>query len=146
MSREDTAVEYTVCYADTDAGGYVYHARFIEMAERARNQLMYKAGFSFALLAKNYDVMLIVHKVEALHHMPAFLEDRLTLRAHIARARASRSTWVTDVTRGPDLLARITMDMVALSVSARQLARHPEAFLQALELYTGAPGHQGQSG
>ena len=30
---------HDVSYADTDAGGVVYHGRYIEMAERARNPL-----------------------------------------------------------------------------------------------------------
>ena len=31
--------DFRICYADTDAGGIVYHARYIEIAERARMDL-----------------------------------------------------------------------------------------------------------
>ena len=31
---------FTIAYADTDAGGIVYHARYIEIAERARMSCM----------------------------------------------------------------------------------------------------------
>jgi acyl-CoA thioester hydrolase len=29
---------YRVCFADTDAGGIVYHARYFEMAERPQRR------------------------------------------------------------------------------------------------------------
>ncbi len=31
---------FSIAYADTDAGGIVYHGRYIEIAERARMQMM----------------------------------------------------------------------------------------------------------
>ncbi|VFR48850.1 4-hydroxybenzoyl-CoA thioesterase family active site [plant metagenome] len=132
QQRPDAGITHRVCYADTDAGGYVYHARYIEFAEHARNQLMYAAGYSFASLASAHGVMLVVHRVEAQHHLPARLEDSLSLRARIAWCRPSKSRWVTEARRGDALLATITIDMVALNVRTRELARHPEPFLAAL--------------
>jgi acyl-CoA thioester hydrolase len=135
MGSEDPTLHYTVCYADTDAGGVVYHARYIDMVERARNKLMYAAGFTFAMLAEQYQVMLIVHRVEAVYHAPAVLEDRLQLRSRLTDCRAARSVWVTDVTRDDVLIASITIEIVALHTVTRRLARHPEAFLERLSPY-----------
>jgi acyl-CoA thioester hydrolase len=132
VATEDLTLDYIVCYADTDAGGVVYHARYIEMVERARNKLMYLAGFSFATLGRQYQVMLIVHKVEAVYHAPAFLEDKLQLTSRITRCRPSRTVWVTDVTKDGVLIASITIEMVALHTVTRRLAKHPDAFLEAL--------------
>lgn len=135
MGSEDPTLHYTVCYADTDAGGVVYHARYIDMVERARNKLMYAAGFSFAMLAEQYQVMLIVHRVEAVYHAPAVLEDRLQLKSRLTECRAARSVWVTDVTRDDVLIASITIEIVALHTVTRRLTRHPEAFLERLSPY-----------
>jgi acyl-CoA thioester hydrolase len=135
MGSEDPTLHYTVCYADTDAGGVVYHARYIDMVERARNKLMYAAGFTFAMLAEQYQVMLIVHRVEAVYHAPAVLEDRLQLKSRLTDCRAARSVWVTDVTRDDVLIASITIEIVALHTVTRRLARHPEAFLERLSPY-----------
>jgi acyl-CoA thioester hydrolase len=134
-SIPDTTVTHRVCYADTDAGGIVYHARYIELVEQARNQLMYLAGFSFAGLARDHGVALIVRKVVADYRAPAFLEDELRMRSRIVQCQPSRSVWVTDVRRGEDLLATITIEMVAADPATRQLARHPEPLLQALSRF-----------
>src|SRR4051812_29724269 len=102
------------------------------MVERARNKLMNLAGFTFAMLSQQYQVMLIVHKVEAVYHAPAFLEDKLQLTSRITRCRTSRTVWVTDVTRDGLLIASITIEMVALDIVTRRLAKHPDSFLEGL--------------
>ncbi len=139
MQHDDLTIHHRVCYADTDAGGVVYHARYIEFAELARNRLMYQAGFSFASLMKEHQVQLMVHKVNAVYHAPAMLEDDITLRTAIGDCRPSRSVWVTEARRGDELLAVISLDMIAWNTGTRQLTRHPEAFLQALESYRAEP-------
>jgi acyl-CoA thioester hydrolase len=130
--NDATALHHKVCYADTDAGGVVYHARYIEMVERSRNRVMYAAGYSFAELAQAHQVMLIVHKVQATYLAPAFLEDDLSLSSRLSACRPSRTVWETEVRRGETLLATVSMDMVALDTVTRRLARMPEAFLAAL--------------
>lgn len=135
MGTEDPTLHYTICYADTDAGGVVYHARYIEMVERARNKLMNIAGFTFSMLAQEYQVMLIVHRVEAVYHAPALLEDRLQLKSRLTDCRPSRSVWVTDVRRDDVPIATVTIEMVALHTATRRLTRHPDAFLERLAPY-----------
>ncbi|MBA2672715.1 YbgC/FadM family acyl-CoA thioesterase [Ramlibacter sp.] len=136
----DTTVTHRVCYADTDAGGIVYHARYIELVEQARNRLMYQADFSFAKLAREHNIALIVRKLGADYRAPALLEDELRMRSRIALCQPSRSVWITDVRRGDTLLVTITIEMVAADLATRQLARHPDALLQALSPFLdGAP-------
>lgn len=129
---------HSVSYADTDAGGVVYHGRYIEMAERARNRLMRKAGFSFASLGERYDTMLVMHKIAATYHVPAFLEDELQLRTRVPVCKASRSVWLTEVWRQAQLVATIELQIVCVCVSTRQLARHPAPFVEALAAYRDA--------
>lgn len=134
--NDATVLHYKVCYADTDAGGVVYHARYIEMVERSRNCVMYAAGYSFAELAQAHQVMLIVHKVQANYLAPAFLEDNLSLRSHLSACRPSRTVWETEVRRSNTLLATISMEMVALDTVKRMLVRIPDAFLTALRPFS----------
>src|SRR5262249_39725964 len=138
---EDATLKYLVCYADTDAGGIVYHGRFLEMVERARNRVMYGAGLSFGQLADEYGIMLIVHRAEAVYYAPAGLEDHLELKSRLTACQASRSIWVTDVRRDNMLLARVTIEMVALDIKSRQLARHPDAVIQKLTPYVETAGN-----
>lgn len=140
MEQRDPVLHYTVCVADTDANGVVYHGRYVEMVERARNRVMNLAGFTFRTLAQRFGIMLVVHRMEAVYHAPALLDDELQLTTRLKRCQPSRSVWVTDVAREGELLATVTIEIVAVHVSTRQIVPHPSAFIDAIARYIeGAP-------
>jgi acyl-CoA thioester hydrolase len=134
--HDESQLHYKVCYADTDAGGVVYHARYIEMVERARNKVMYMAGFSFADLREKHDTVLVVHKVNGVYHAPAFLEDSLTLRTRVIVRKPSRTVWLTQVIRDDLLLATVSIEMVAIHANTRQLRPHPDRLLEKLASFS----------
>lgn len=68
-------MNYSVFYADTDAGNIVYHGRYIEMSDLARNMPMNVAEFTFSMLARQYQVMLTVRKAEAVYHTPTLQQQ-----------------------------------------------------------------------
>ena len=59
-----------VCYGDTDAGGVVYFARYLEMCERAWSNYLEKRGWDLAEKASE-GILLAVKRVEAEYHTPA---------------------------------------------------------------------------
>lgn len=127
------ALPYTVCYADTDAGGVVYHARYVEMAERARNRLLALAGFSLDMLAREYETLLVVHRLSVTYHAPARLEDELMLNAVLTDCGVARSIWFTKVMRADAELACVTAEVVALHSTTRHLRMHPSILLDRLQ-------------
>ena len=59
MSQNPHKFPFSIAYADTDAGGIVYHARYIEIAERARMNMFSdvrdaEGGFVIRDLAVKY--------------------------------------------------------------------------------------------
>ena len=60
---------FTIAYADTDAGGIVYHARYIEIAERAR--MAWQKGFGI----QKHTVGFIVRSLSAKYMKPLRLGD-----------------------------------------------------------------------
>jgi acyl-CoA thioester hydrolase len=124
-------VYYTVAYADTDAAGVIYHGRYLEMAERSRNNMIRQAGFPYSLLTREHDVIFVVHKVNAVYHASGFLEDQLRLVTRLEKCEAARSIWVSEVWRDDILLASVGVEIVAIRASTRSLCRHPEAILAA---------------
>jgi acyl-CoA thioester hydrolase len=141
MKVEAQTLHYPVCMADTDANGVVYHARFIEMAERARNKLMNHLGFTFATLAQRYEALLVIRRVEGVYHAPALLDDELVLRTRLKKCLPSRSEWITDIWRAEMLLASVTIEIVTLHKQTRQLMPHPPELLQKLALCLEAAAH-----
>ncbi len=68
-----------VYYEDTDAGGIVYHARYLAFAERARTEALRQAGVPHAELADGYGLIFVVHRVEMDYLRPARLDDELVV-------------------------------------------------------------------
>ena len=68
-----------VYYEDTDAGGIVYHARYLAFAERARTEALRQAGVPHAELMDGYGLIFVVHRVEMDYLRPARLDDELVV-------------------------------------------------------------------
>ncbi|NRR32717.1 thioesterase family protein [Oxalobacteraceae bacterium] len=130
---------HVVAYADTDAGGVVYHGRYLEMIERARNHAVASAGLSYGALLREHDTVLLIHRAQAAYHAPAFLEDRLQLHSRLTVCSPARSRWVTDVLREGSLLASFSVDVVAWSASTRGARICPAIVLERLAPYLAVP-------
>ncbi len=68
-----------VYFEDTDAGGIVYHARYLAFAERARTEALRQAGVPHQELVNGYGLIFVVHRVEMDYLRPARLDDELTV-------------------------------------------------------------------
>ena len=68
-----------VYYEDTDAGGIVYHARYLAFAERARTEALRQAGVPHSELVDGYGLIFVVHRLEMDYLRPARLDDELVV-------------------------------------------------------------------
>lgn len=66
-----------VYYEDTDAGGVVYHSRYLNFMERARTEWLRSRGFSQAELRQDPQVLFVVHSMQLQFKKPARLDDEL---------------------------------------------------------------------
>ncbi len=70
---------FHIAYADTDAGGIVYHARYIEIAERARMDWM---DFT---MPENGDVGFVLHKLSMKYIRPLRLGDKFQVLSEVVK-------------------------------------------------------------
>ncbi|WP_375411721.1 acyl-CoA thioesterase [uncultured Bradyrhizobium sp.] len=133
----DNAAIYShpVAYADTDAGGIVYHGRYLEIVERARNHIFYAAGFNYSELARRWGVMFVIRKVEMICEAPAKLDDTLTVATSLTRCDPSRTCWLTKISCEGASIASAKLEIVAVDIHDRGIRRHPDALLDALRPY-----------
>ncbi len=68
-----------VYYEDTDAGGIVYHARYLAFAERARTEAMREGGAAHDELATQHGLIFVVRRAEMDYLRPARLDDLLVV-------------------------------------------------------------------
>lgn len=66
-----------VYYEDTDAGGIVYHARYLAFAERARTEALRAAGVPHAELTQRFGLIFVVRRVQMDYLRPIRLDADL---------------------------------------------------------------------
>ncbi|MCH7635550.1 MAG: YbgC/FadM family acyl-CoA thioesterase [Proteobacteria bacterium] len=78
-----------VYYEDTDAGGVVYDANYLEFAERARTEMLRDLGFDPPALAAFEGVAFAVSRLEVDYLAPARLDDELMVQTRIVKIFAA---------------------------------------------------------
>ena len=64
---------FAVAYADSDAEGVMYHARYIEVAERARS------NWSKGIMIPDGDIGFVARELNIKYMRPIFLNDEFTV-------------------------------------------------------------------
>lgn len=123
------AVDYDVAYADTDAGGIVYHARYVEMAERSRNRAMAALGVPAQEMLARFGMQFVIREVRLLCHAPAFVGDALRLASGITTVSAVRVTWRTTVSRGGTPVCDVEAQAAAFDPASRAPCPMPPALM-----------------
>lgn len=76
-----------VYYEDTDAGGVVYHARYLAFYERARTEMLRQCNVSQQALLDELGVAFVVKKMSIEYIFPARLDDLLVVHSVIENLR-----------------------------------------------------------
>ena len=125
-------MELRVYYEDTDAGGVVYHARYLHFFERARTEFMRDQGVSVGELHNMGSVFPVV-RLEIDYRAPAVLDDLLRVETQVLEVGKSSFTLGQQVIRALDgkLLVdgKMTLVCVGPGMKAKRL---PENLVQVL--------------
>ncbi|MDL2296015.1 thioesterase family protein [Lachnospiraceae bacterium OttesenSCG-928-E19] len=83
MSSKPHIFPFSIAYADTDAGGIVYHARYIEIAERARMKWLNNK------VPTNGDVGFVIRDLSMKYMKPLKLADEFIVESEITKMGAA---------------------------------------------------------
>ena len=75
-----------VYYEDTDAGGVVYHARYLAFYERARTEMLRQLDIKQQKLLQE-GIAFVVKKMDISYDFPARLDDMLTISTKVEQIR-----------------------------------------------------------
>ena len=130
-------MHYRVCYADTDAGGVVYHATYLSFFERARTEFFRDRGVSVRQLHEAGSVFPVI-RIEADFKAAAVLDDLLRIETTVTAIGKTSFTMHQRCLREADakllVEARVTLVCVAPGMKAKRLPAELVAVLQpALE-------------
>jgi len=94
---------HRVCYSDTDAAGFVYHGRYLEIFERSRAEWLAQRGLSPTKLVDELNIVMPVRELTLNFYKPGRLDDILYIDQVIEhRGRAQVSVKQTAQRKLPD--------------------------------------------
>lgn len=102
-----------VDFADTDAGGVVYHARYLEWAERARAAMLRQAGLSNVALQQQGAVF-AVRRLQVGYDQPARLDDLLLIETAVQQVQGARLMLCQNIRKDAQIIANIDVQLAFL--------------------------------
>ena len=122
-----------VYYQDTDAGGVVFHAQYLAFMERARSELLNAAGIDLARFAEQYRTLFMVHTIVVKYHLPARLNELLSVGAEVVKMGRASLVFRHLVERGGELLVEAEVTLALVDRERMRPARMPVELEQALK-------------
>lgn len=124
-----------VYWADTDAGGVVYHSNYLDYCERARTEWLRELGFSQQRLAEEEGAVFTVVSVGIDFRRPARLDDLLQVRSQAELTGGATVEFKQEVWRmepAPELLATAQVRVACVDAASFRPRRLPASLREEL--------------
>ena len=116
---------FSIAYADTDAEGIVYHARYLEIAERAR--MNWLRGITY----DNNDIGFVVRELNIKYLQPLKLADDFVVETKITDTGLVSVKVEQKFVKDGNVCAIINLKVAYLGADMR-LKQIPDGFISAL--------------
>ena len=116
-----------VYYSDTDAGGIVYPARYLDFAEHARTELLRAVSAdrpSQVTLMAEHRIAFVVKSITVEYHTPALLDDQLTVLTSVELAKRFSIVFLQRIMRREQEIATLHVRVASVNLDTKR----PEAF------------------
>ena len=124
--------EIRVYYEDTDAGGIVYHARYLAFAERARTEAMRAGGAAHDELATRHGLIFVVRRAEMDYLRPARLDDQLVVTTRTVALGGASLRVRQDCAVGESPIGVLQVKLACIRQADGRPARIPDPWRGAL--------------
>lgn len=128
---ESFSYRQRVYFSDTDAGGIVYHARYLDFTEHARTELLRHIGGEQQGNIATERIGFVVSSVEIDFKTPAFLDDLLSVETRVLRCERFSMILEQDVLRGDTMCARQKTRIGFVNLDKKRPVPIPESWREA---------------
>ena len=104
MTVQEHSIEIRVRYSETDAMGFLHHARFFIYFEMGRTELFRAQGGNYRIVEER-GFYFVVAKLECSFKSPARYDDLLMLKTRIDRVTPAKLEHSYELSRGSTLIA-----------------------------------------
>ena len=106
-----------IYWEDTDAGGVVYHARYLAFMERARSEWLRAQDVHQEVLREQEDLVFVVRGMSIDFRSPARLDDQLQVSVRLLQCRGASFVVAQRIERTGALLVEAEVRIGALRAS-----------------------------
>tara|TARA_B110000196_G_scaffold296738_1_gene287302 strand:+ start:221 stop:643 length:423 start_codon:yes stop_codon:yes gene_type:complete len=104
-----------VYYEDTDAGGIVYYANYLNFLERARTEAINNIGLSNKKIIENFNALIIVRSCNIQYKKSAYLEDELSIRSFVKDIKKTSFSMMQIITRKDEVITEALVKLVFIN-------------------------------
>ena len=128
-----------VYYEDTDAGGVVYHSKYLNYFERARTEALRSIGFEQDALMENDDTIFAVRSAQVEYLKPARFNEEVIVSTGIKRLKKASMVFEQKINHkhGDEVLCTLTALVACVSASKLKPKAIPEKIINKLAITTG---------
>ena len=122
-----------IYWEDTDAGGVVYHARYVAFMERARTEWMRALGYGQERMRAEHGMVFAVRSMQMDFIKPARLDDTLQVSATLVQLKKASMAFDQQILRDGELLLSAQVRIAALEAASFRSRGMDEAVLAVLK-------------
>ncbi|NBI12385.1 tol-pal system-associated acyl-CoA thioesterase [[Haemophilus] felis] len=132
MTSTSVIYPVRVYYEDTDAGGVVYHARYLHFFERARTEFLRALSFSQQELLNEQRLAFVVKNINIDYILPAKLDEYLLVETKLLDIRNASLLFEQVLMRDKKILCKATIKVACVDLGKMKPVGIPEAIKTAL--------------
>lgn len=107
-----------VYYQDTDAGGVVYHSRYLDFMERSRYEWLRSLGYGSREFVTRLQAVFVVRSIAIQYLRPALLDDLLQVTLRVLELGRSRVLLEQQVLRGEERMVQARVEAVCVNAES----------------------------
>ena len=119
--HENFIYNVKVYYEDTDAGGVVYYANYLNFLERARTEALISTGLSNKKIKQEFGALIIVKSCNIQYKKSAHLEDELQIRSYVKSISKTSFFMKQIIKKEQDLIADALIHLVFINEEGKPI-------------------------
>lgn len=133
MSSSTYRMPLRIYWEDTDAGGVVYHARYVGFLERARSEWMRSLGHGQRSMGQQLGVVFAVRSMAVDFRKPARLDDALQVSVELRQLGRASLRFFQSIHRDDELLLEAEVKIASLGADDFRPRPIPDALHAQLQ-------------
>ncbi|NLZ69236.1 MAG: YbgC/FadM family acyl-CoA thioesterase [Spirochaetales bacterium] len=124
-----------VYFSDTDAGGIVYHASYLNFAEHARTESLREiSSVSQGEMLAKFNYGFVVKSIFIDYKKPAFIDDLLTVKTSVKEFKKFSAVFEQLIYREEELLTSLEVKVACIDLATKRPILIPEEVLKGFNL------------